>query len=845
MFNFEYRFTHTYEDRFSRPFSRSINLAEKNLKKLTTQTVFAIDKVNDLGKSFEKAGKKAKFEIKPDIKLPDIKKKLSIKAKEEDKNIEQNLTIKPKIEDIKEGTIYTAYKKDYSKTSLNPLEENKQNYIKNLYNAFEGLKIIPAFEIPKHGFTIPKKLASLVLKPELAFSSKFKKQFQFIQTKFHKLEELKIKPDDKKLKDIEKKGLQVEADIKPDTSQLEQVEKQGLHLNVFMAHIETGDAKEQLLSFSESLYEATKYGVQKAELGKEIAKQVKELDGLVSMSEMGNAVVSALKVGIRGSEKELAQYAKEIQKFHELTGKSYEESAQLIYKLKDKFKLPTKEISKVIDEMAVLRKNFAITEDDLTNALSSVKDEFGSLISAMDKTTKSKFTEGMLRWSAALEQMHISAKDTFDLVNKALEGDSQAWSILSQGGISFSQLQKAMQEGNIEEVAKAYEKAIISIGQQLRQASPVIRKQLMQMYGLSEEMANSFMEAASQADQLHKQTEKAFSVEIKGGEAQKQWEEATNPFTKGLQKIENEVMAFFGDKLPDGIFDALSNVDNLVLLAIAGKLGVFDKLKGIGLGIGEKLLSGIKGGIQKGKITPPTIKPHIEPPKVPSFSMKQNLEIPSVAKEIPQTSKFAKALGALGKVGKYAGKIGVVGSVLAGVMEIGSALLDKKEENKTERVSKAIGGIGGSVAGSAIGAAIGTAILPGIGTAIGGFLGSIAGGFLGEKAGSEVGQVISHKDSSPTQAKPTQSYEQPKSYHQRILEKPKPKTIGEKLEEAKKDEELLVLYDMNEYLYNISNNTAILPQLNQLMSQYIELIKMLAKQQNKDFDDVIFKGFKR
>ena len=217
MFNFEYRFTQTYEDKFTKPFSRSINFAENNLKRLTTQTNFAVEKVNDLGKSFEKMSKKTKIDIRPNTR---------------------------------------------------------------------------------------------------------------------------------ELEKLEKEKLQVRAEVSPET-------ERGSNLNMLFASFSSSDAKEQALSFSESLYEATKYGLDKGTLGKAIARQVKELDGLVSMSEMGNAVVSALKVGIRGSEWELAHYGKEIQKFHELTGKSYEEAALLIYKLKDKFRLPTGEISKVIDEMAV------------------------------------------------------------------------------------------------------------------------------------------------------------------------------------------------------------------------------------------------------------------------------------------------------------------------------------------------------------------------------------------------------------------------------------------------------------------------------------------------------------
>ena len=193
---------------------------------------------------------------------------------------------------------------------------------------------------------------------------------------------------------------------------------------------------------------------------------------------------------------------------------------------------------------------------------------------------------------------------------------------------------------------------------------------------------------------------------------------------------------------------------------------------------------------------------------------------------LSKTSKFTKALGFLGKLGKYGGKLGVVGSIVGGVLTIGSALASD-EGNKTEKVAKAAGSVGGSVAGSAIGAAIGTAILPGIGTAIGGFLGSIAGGWLGEKLGGKAGEVIS---------------EGGKENQKQLLEKPQ---VQKQETQPQPDEMLNTLYEMQKQLSSINTNTAFIVQMNQLMSQYIELLKMIAKQSGQNIDDIVFKGFNR
>ena len=422
----------------------------------------------------------------------------------------------------------------------------------------------------------------------------------------------------------------------------------------------------------------------------------------------------------------------------------------------------------------------------------------------MDKATRSRFTKGMLRWSAALEQMHISAKDTFDLVNKAIEGDEDALTVLAYGGVDIAKFQQAIQAGDIEAAAKMYNKAVIKIGSQLKRLPPMARKYMMETIGITDEMASSFIEAANNAQELQTQTRKAFSVKVVGGEAQRQWEESVNPFTRGLQKLQNEFMAVFGDKIPTELLDSFSDLDSILLLAISSKF-LLGKAKKIGGLAGKSLVDGMKKVLTKARLPFP------------------KMALPLKSGEAFKFKNVFKILG------KYGGKAGIVGTALIGGITLGSALMEKEE--KEVKVAKAVGSIGGSIGGGALGAAIGSSILPGPGTVIGGIIGSILGGLIGESAGEQVGKVI--------------EYEGKKSLKQNkpILERVHGRIAKES--QGSVDEILNAIYKIQKQLSSIDANTAFIVQLNKLMDQYIELLKMIAKQSGQSIDESVFKGFSR
>lgn len=110
-----------------------------------------------------------------------------------------------------------------------------------------------------------------------------------------------------------------------------------------------------------------------------------------------------------------------------------------------------------------------------------------------------------------------------------------------------------------------------------------------------------------------------------------------------------------------------------------------------------------------------------------------------------QFDKVKSASPALKQLGKKAPGVLKVG---AGALELGAIYTDDSLSNdqKTQRASTAVGGMGGALAGAAAGAAIGS-VVPVVGTAIGGIIGGILGGMAGESIGGAVGDALTEASS--------------------------------------------------------------------------------------------------
>ena len=125
----------------------------------------------------------------------------------------------------------------------------------------------------------------------------------------------------------------------------------------------------------------------------------------------------------------------------------------------------------------------------------------------------------------------------------------------------------------------------------------------------------------------------------------------------------------------------------------------------------------------------------------------------------PQPAPVSRSVrGALSNSVGVAGRAAPVLGVAVGAINASATLLDDSltAAEKTQQVSRDIGGAGGAVAGAMAGAAIGSAV-PVIGTAVGSIVGGILGHFGGNWLGGLTGDWLTteNEDKSPVQVERT------------------------------------------------------------------------------------------
>lgn len=163
-------------------------------------------------------------------------------------------------------------------------------------------------------------------------------------------------------------------------------------------------------------------------------------------------------------------------------------------------------------------------------------------------------------------------------------------------------------------------------------------------------------------------------------------------------------------------------------------------------------LHGVGGGVPSGGVMPPGGKGG----RVRNLGRKITTGaqgLPAKMKSLATGGGLGKSIGSFGKglpgrvLGMLKGKAGLLGSAIAAI-SIGSTLLDEELSagQKTEAVSRDVGGLGGGLAGAGLGATIGS-VFPGVGTVIGGIVGGIIGGLGGTALGGEVGSLLTGGES--------------------------------------------------------------------------------------------------
>jgi hypothetical protein len=746
----EYRITHSYIDKFSRPFEKN-QIRLERFNKQVEKSISLLDNLK-LDKSFNLSLDNRSFFQEIDTVKRELQRVGTFKLEGKQKiplpvHREDELTT-PKLQRL-ESSI--RWKNEFKLPEIPELTSSIEWENKHFPQKSESsVKWKGELELPQ----IPKLTGSMewqnnfkqpaleTLKPEIDYTEAFKTSKE-LSTKLDKLLKtaLHVEPDLETrelfrntkitLRRLNKEFERYEPTItlRIDESaiqkQLEEI-KQEISSQSFVSSISVGfglnrlkeQLKEEGLSLSEALYESTKYGLRKSKLAYEIAQEVNKTGGYIDATEIGNNIVAALRQGVRGSEKELAYFGTVMAKFQRAFDVSAEEIGGIIYSLQ-RFQIPTREFEKILGKAVALRKEFNITSETMKEIMKDIDQNFGFVMSRLDKKARAKFIVGMEELASALENSYVDSTKFMQMLSGALSGNAEdLQKAYYLTGLNLEQLRKLIESGDIQKIGESFLKQAQNLYRQYGKLAPTQQAIVAESLGIDPKEFQQILQIGKDAKSFQESLQKAF--EIKAESPEEVIKESTNTLTRYMNIIKNKIIGF-SSNLGEGFVDAVSGIFDLassplgavVTWHLGSKLGLkaLEKLKGIGskatlleeisrkLSIGERI-----GG--------------------------SNLQIANASKGIGLVSKVSKLSG-LAKGIPRAGYLGLA-------LETAKIFTAK---DKVLQTGKAAGSGVGGWAGAELGAAIGTAIAPGIGTAIGAALGGLAGAF----AGSEIGGWFTEK----------------------------------------------------------------------------------------------------
>ncbi len=570
----EYRITHTYIDKFSRPFQRNQKLLEE-FNRQVARSLSLFDSLNRKelsvsldSRSFVKGIDAVKKELSSQIiplqisgKVPGIKETLALPEATSTVNW-SSIIEKPAIPELKGSVEWESRigkpellepEPKYRKT----LKDSRQ-FLKKLNRLFRGA---PSIE------------------PEL----KTEKLFRDVNRSLDRLNRQFKEAEPTVTPRIDESALQEQLNsLKKELSSQTVVStvSLGLGLNRLKEQL-----KEEGLSLSEALYESTKYGLRKSELAYEIAKEVNKTGGYIDATDIGNNIVTALREGVRGSEKELAYFGTLMAKYQKAFEVPAEEIGKTIYELQ-RFHIPAAEFEKILGKAVALRREFNITSETMKEILGDIDQNFGFIMNRLDRASRSKFIVGMEELSAALENSYIDSTKFMEMLSGALSGnveDLKKTYYLT--GLNLAQLRKLLESGNIEGIGEAFIKQSQKLYRQFGNLSPVQQAVIAQNLGIDQKTFQQVLQVGRNAQKFSEMLQRAFS--IKPESPDKVIKESTNAFTRYTNVIKNKVLGLGGD-LGQGAVDTITNVFDF-----------FDSPAGVAIGtlLGERFLKWIGGKI--------------------------------------------------------------------------------------------------------------------------------------------------------------------------------------------------------------------------------------------------------
>jgi len=645
----EYKIVHSYIDKFSRPFERN-QLRLEEFNRQLGKTVSLFDQLRlgkDLSLSFNsrpilqevdavkrKIGGIRTLQIDGEKKLP----RLDVEPQEISLNWKNHFSV-PKFESLESKIVW----KNESKFPEVPEVSGTVNW--------QGKVKEPHLKALKLEVDYDE-----ALRTSKRFSTKLNRTFR---------NALRIEPDLKArnlfkntritLRKLDREFKRYEPVVTPkiDESlihrQLEEIRKD-IAAQSFVSSISVGfglnqlkdQLKEEGLSLSEALYESTKYGLRKSRLAYEIAQEVNKTGGYIDATEIGNNIVTALRLGVRGSEKELAHFGTLMTKFQKAFDVPAEEIGRIIYSLQ-RFHIPTEEFDRILGKAVALRKEFNITSDTMKEIMSDIDQNFGFVMNELDKASRSKFIVGMEELASALENSYIDSTKFMQMLAGALSGNAEdLQKAYYLTGLNLEQLRKIVESGDIRKLGESFIKQAQKLYRQYGNLTPTQQAVIAENLGIDPKDFQQILQIGKNAESFRETLKRAF--EIKPESPDKVIKESTNTLTRYMNIIKNKIIGF-GGNLGEEAVDTVSSLFDLISSPLGAVATAW-----LGQKFGKRALSWVGEKL------------------LGSLSKRVSAELFKDAGKVAATE--------LSSVGVQAGK-GLLSGVLGGIRSAGSFLLSK------------------------------------------------------------------------------------------------------------------------------------------------------------------------
>ncbi len=619
-------------------------------------------------------------------------------------------------------------------------------------------------------------------------------------------------------RDLQRKPLEVPAKLDIDDREIKQMEDRSFNLTVFpVISSAKSVVEEEAVTLTDALYEGVRYGLRKADLAKAFAEELRKAGGYIGTEEIAQSFVRLTEMGVRGTAKEMAEFASMVTRVSKATKLSSEGVAQLTYEMQG-LGLSVKDMQKVFAYAGGAMEKYNLTQDKVIEGLQAFKETGGAVFASLSADARGKLLKGMIDLSGKLESLYLDSVAFTRQIGALMSGRfEEARGLMALLGSQAQEFRKALESGDVQKAQQMLMGRLLELRERLATIPPQLRGYYIQQYS---ELYQIPVDTLTQlVNKSSGEIRQVFAESVSPVDIDERMKETTNVITKWTNVIKNKIVGTFGAEFADVIGEGIDTVTQVG--GMVAPFLLFKALPYIGGKIGGKAL-GTLGGVARGFPFFKVSLPKFEAPKAASILSTGKTAASEIAEVTSKGSGLLSKAGKLAKLAKLAkfGKIGGALTLLSTGIEFATAKTAKEK-------AEAVGGGAGGLTGALAGAAIGSAILPGIGTVIGGILGGLGGDFIGRKVVGAVSSLFGGEEERVKEIKQVSK--------EREVQREK-----ETIKEGRSQDEVAILMA-------IATKLDVLAEVRDLLSAYLtqQKLKPSPKPVYTGMEDWIDKGFKR